>query len=163
MTALLRSMLVATIFAVLATFSLAVHAEYYFAYPEPSVTYLIPKVHKVHKKKHAHRPVAKRTHCYIAKKHPKKHIAKRRSHYSITVTYVWPVCPGCACGNYYMGGCYMNDEQLNRRAVNGDFVTFRAEPYRGRGRYVDTSYGETYDMRTVDDDVMHYPDMNNQY
>jgi len=138
----------------------AVHAEYYLIYPEPAITqffeYKSPSMHK-HKKHTVHR--AKVSAC--APVH-KRHVQKSRSHYSIEVSYVWPVCPGCACSNT-MPYCYPNDEQLNRQAVSGSgsYVTFHAKPTQYKRHY--TKSDETFDMRTSDDDVMHYPDMNNQY
>lgn len=136
--------------AAIAGLSQVASAEYYLEYPEPVITqfieYTSPNYH--HKMK---------------KRHSTQKASKHRSHYDITVTYYWPVCPGCACA-VSAPGCYPNDEQLNTRAVTGGYVTFRYDEKNFRGmKHRKYEVNPTYDQRTEDDDVMRNPDMNNQY
>ena len=151
MTVMSRIALKITILAVLTGFSLGARAEYYLEYPEPEITQLIE-----YTSPHYHQKMSKR-HAAVHK------VTKKRSHVDITVTYYWSVCPGCVC-NSRTGNCYPNDEQLNRKAVMGSYVGFSYKNVDFRDMKAERSKDmEYYDMRTVDDDVMHYPDMNNQY
>lgn len=139
----------ALILAAIGLASQAAWAEYYLYDPEPVVSDFVEYKTPHHYNK-------------IKKSHKHKKIAKRRSHYSISVTYYWPVCPGCAC-TASSPGCYPNDEQLNTKAVTGHFVHFSGQPCNYRETRKRGQRDETFDLRTADDDVMHDPNMNNQY
>lgn len=127
-------------------FSQNIHAEYYLIHSlnEPPINQCPP--------------------CPTIKKHASHQPQKKNSHsrnsYHISVYYVWDVNSLHPCGVPILPAqCYCSSVKKQRVQ---DYVTFSAEPVDYR-KASDYEYYETYDQRTGDDDVMRYPDMNNQY
>ena len=149
MLAKLRIVVQAIILGVLTLSSESVLAEYYLEFPEPPIEFVSVNKHGVSKKHH-----------HAANKHHKRKVS--RGSVNIEVYYYWPVCPGCVCG---VSGyaCYPNDEQQNTRAVTGAYVHFHGEPYSPYKFKEPVPDYSSYDMRTIDDNVMYDPNMNNQY
>ncbi|EKD71039.1 MAG: hypothetical protein ACD_46C00291G0015 [uncultured bacterium] len=124
-------------------------AEYYLEYPEQ----LLDNVVYIDLRKHP-----KPKHVYHAKKRVVAH-HKKRSTCEINVYYIYsPPCGACN-SNWVPPSTYSSSRHHYRHA----FVKFSGKPTSLRGTYEPKPDPETFDMRTVDDDVMKDPNMNNQY
>lgn len=140
----MRLVVIMIFFIFIITFNDA-HAEYYLVHsvfePLPVCT-PCPKQHQTFK--------------HSSKKVSHHH---RKSRYSISIYYIYDpytihpcrMIPPC---------CY---EKMQSHIKSRAYVHFSYEPTSDYNTTVRAYEYDSYDMRTADDDAMHYPDVNNQY
>lgn len=120
------------------------HAEYYLEYPEPRLDNLIDLSRGVDNLKPKH-------------KVKQRHV--RKGYPEIEVYYVYNCGPQTPCPPVDCDECIDND---NRYPFTNQFVDFAKEYHYTYGQDP-MGVGVSEDMRTRDDDVMRFPNMNNQY
>lgn len=124
------------------------YAEYYLEYPEPQLDNMVYiDLRKPHKAKTVHHRAPVK-HTYVKKQ------THKRSTCQITV-YNYYTCPPGACTVY--------PSRTRQHKFRDAYVHFDNKNVNLRGSYIPKQDPETFDQRTVDDDVMRDPNMNNQY
>ncbi len=133
----------------------AAHAEYYLDYPEPTISNVIDLTYhkKPHYKKAAHH-MQRQAHSSCS---------SHRNSPDITVYYVY-YDPAYTCAEGWESDfCYNVVKSNMPQKLSRGYVTFKSSYTSNRNTIAPNDRSGTYDHRTADDDVMHYPDMNNQY
>jgi hypothetical protein len=134
-------------------------AEYYIECPTCVTAYDYPKYHHYPHRSHQVKHRSVKHHKKVVHHHPRRH-----SSCHISVYYVSP-CGTCpfVCIDRRPPNCGQYMSSSTKHRLSHDYVTFSYAPVPYPRYREEDDYVETYDMRTADDDVMRYPDMNNQY